>query len=163
MSETSHEGPAGRDEVPEVRAIRPEGDWPRRFLPGVRLYPLSRRERQVQTVQDSHGRGETDQAPLTPSGAGCSESQQLFNPPPKRQQLAVRASPISKTAAILITIIGLFVLLTGVIAGVVTNEVEGAAFIILGLVLYGFLRRFTRKLGRELRSNPTSSQAAGRE
>ena len=77
--------------------------------------------------------------------------------------MAVRASPISKTAAILITIIGLFVLLTGVIAGVVTNEVEGAAFIILGLVLYGFLRRFTKKLRRELRGSPTSPQAAGQQ
>jgi membrane protein implicated in regulation of membrane protease activity len=77
--------------------------------------------------------------------------------------LAVRASPISKTAAILITIVGLFVLLTGLIARVVTNEVEGAVFIILGLVLYGVLRRFTKKLRRELRGSPTSSQAAGQQ
>ncbi|MDG6917057.1 MAG: hypothetical protein JRM85_05630 [Nitrososphaerota archaeon] len=77
--------------------------------------------------------------------------------------MAVRASPISKTAAILITIVGLFVLLTGLIARVVTNEVEGAVFIILGLVLYGFLRRFTKKLRRELQGSPTSSQAAGQQ
>ncbi|MCL4355908.1 MAG: hypothetical protein JRM76_00720 [Nitrososphaerota archaeon] len=76
--------------------------------------------------------------------------------------MAVRASPISKTAAILIIVIGLFVLLTGLIARVMTNEVEGAVFVVLGVALYGFLRRFTRKLSREVRGTPASSQAAGR-
>ena len=65
--------------------------------------------------------------------------------------MAVRASPISKTAAILIIIVGIFVLLAGFLARVVASEVEGFAFIALGLALYGLLRRFTRKMGEEIR------------
>ncbi|MDG6938244.1 MAG: hypothetical protein JRN42_06875 [Nitrososphaerota archaeon] len=65
--------------------------------------------------------------------------------------MAVRASPISKTAAILIIIVGIFVLLAGLLARVVASEVEGIAFIALGLALYGLLRRFTRKLRGEIR------------
>ncbi|MDG6965815.1 MAG: hypothetical protein JRM75_04030 [Nitrososphaerota archaeon] len=65
--------------------------------------------------------------------------------------MAVRASPISKTAAILIIIVGIFVLLAGLLARVVASEVEGIAFIALGLALYGLLRRFTRKLREEIR------------
>ena len=64
--------------------------------------------------------------------------------------MSVRASPISKTASILIMIIGAFVLLTGVVADVVANMVAGAAFIALGLALYGALQRFTRRLREEV-------------
>jgi hypothetical protein len=60
--------------------------------------------------------------------------------------MSVRASPVSKTAAILIMVVGAFVLFTGVVAGVAINVVAGAAFIALGLALYGVLLRFTRKL-----------------
>lgn len=63
--------------------------------------------------------------------------------------LSVRVSPISRTAAILIIAVGAFILLTGLIAGVVANEVAGAAFILLGAALYGLLLRFTRKLRGE--------------
>ena len=77
--------------------------------------------------------------------------------------MAVRASPISKTAAILIVVVGLFVLLTGLVAGVVTTEVEGTVFVVLGVALYGLLRRFTRKLRRETQGSPASSQTAGRK
>jgi membrane protein implicated in regulation of membrane protease activity len=64
----------------------------------------------------------------------------------------VRVSPISKTAALLIIAIGVFVLFTGLVADVLASEVAGAAFIILGLILYGVLFRFTRKLERDINS-----------
>lgn len=64
--------------------------------------------------------------------------------------MSVRASPISKTAAILIIVVGAFVLFTGAVAGVVINELTGAAFILLGLALYGLLLRFTRRLRTEV-------------
>jgi membrane protein implicated in regulation of membrane protease activity len=64
--------------------------------------------------------------------------------------LSVRASPMSRTAAILIIAIGVFVLFTGVLADVFASEVEGIAFIILGVALYGLLLRFTKKLQREI-------------
>ena len=76
--------------------------------------------------------------------------------------MAVRASPISKTAAILIVVVGLFVLLTGLVAGVVTTEVEGTVFVVLGVALYGLLRRFTRELRKETQGSPASSQTTGR-
>lgn len=65
--------------------------------------------------------------------------------------MAVRASPISRTAAILIIVIGAFVLLTGLVAGAPANDVAGVAFIVLGLALYGLLQRFTRKLREGVR------------
>jgi hydrogenase/urease accessory protein HupE len=60
--------------------------------------------------------------------------------------LSVRASPISKTAAILIIVVGVFVLFTGVAAGVPANEVAGIVFIALGVALYGLLLKFTRRV-----------------
>jgi membrane protein implicated in regulation of membrane protease activity len=65
--------------------------------------------------------------------------------------LAVRASPISRTAAILIIAVGAFVLLAGLVTGEAANEIAGVAFVVLGLVLYRLLFRFTRKLERELK------------
>ncbi|MDG6942428.1 MAG: hypothetical protein JRN34_05885 [Nitrososphaerota archaeon] len=76
--------------------------------------------------------------------------------------MVVRASPISKTAAILIVVVGIFVLFAGLLARVIASEVEGIAFIVLGLALYGLLRRFTKKLGEEVRGGPTSPKSAGR-
>lgn len=64
--------------------------------------------------------------------------------------MSVKASPISKTAAMLIIVVGVFVLLTGIIAEALVNDVFGVAFIILGLGLYGLLLRFTRKLQTEV-------------
>ncbi len=66
--------------------------------------------------------------------------------------MSVKASPVSKTAATLIIVLGIFVLLTGIVAGALVNEVFGAAFIVLGLGLYGLLLRFTRKLRTEVSS-----------
>jgi drug/metabolite transporter (DMT)-like permease len=64
--------------------------------------------------------------------------------------LSVRVSPISKTAALLIIAVGAFVLLAGLTTGEATSDLAGIVFIALGLFLYGFLLRFTRKLEREL-------------
>lgn len=69
--------------------------------------------------------------------------------------MSVKASPISKTASVLIIVIGIFVLLTGLVAGVLGNVVAGVSFIVLGVILYLLLIRFTKKLRREI------SDAAG--
>ena len=60
--------------------------------------------------------------------------------------MSVRVSPISKSAAVLIVVIGAFVLLTGLVAGVLVNEVVGVAFMVLGVMLYALLLRLTRRL-----------------
>jgi hypothetical protein len=70
--------------------------------------------------------------------------------------LSVRVSPISRTAAILILIIGAFVLFTGLVAGDLANDIAGTIFIIIGLALYGLLLRFTRKLRGEVASESAS-------
>ncbi|MDG6989313.1 MAG: hypothetical protein JRN21_08360 [Nitrososphaerota archaeon] len=64
--------------------------------------------------------------------------------------MAVKASPISKTAAVLIILMGAFVLFTGLVAGDLASDVAGTAFIVLGVALYGLLSRFTRKLKGEV-------------
>ncbi|HEY6283840.1 MAG TPA: hypothetical protein VIW22_07950 [Nitrososphaerales archaeon] len=64
--------------------------------------------------------------------------------------MSVRASPISKTAAVLIIALGVFTLFAGVVGGVVVNDVAGVAIIVLGLVLYRMLFRFARKLERQI-------------
>lgn len=65
--------------------------------------------------------------------------------------MSVRVSPISRTAAILIMAVGIFTLFAGVVADVPVNEVAGVAFIVLGVVLYSLLFKFTRKVEREIR------------
>jgi divalent metal cation (Fe/Co/Zn/Cd) transporter len=64
--------------------------------------------------------------------------------------LSVRVSPISKTAAIVITALGLFLLFGGVAAQDELDAIAGFAITVLGLVLYRLLFRFTRKVAREL-------------
>ncbi len=64
--------------------------------------------------------------------------------------LQVRISPISRTAAILIIAIGAFVLLAGLSTGELAYDVAGIAFLVLGLILYRLLYRFTRKLQKEI-------------
>ncbi|HEV2139469.1 MAG TPA: hypothetical protein VGR53_11590 [Nitrososphaerales archaeon] len=64
--------------------------------------------------------------------------------------MSVRASPISKTAALLIIALGVFTLFAGVVGGVVVNDIAGVAIIVLGLVLYRMLFRFARKLERQI-------------
>jgi hypothetical protein len=64
--------------------------------------------------------------------------------------VSVRASPISKTAALLIIALGVFTLFAGVVGGVVVNDIAGVAIIVLGLILYRILFRFARKLERQI-------------
>ncbi len=64
--------------------------------------------------------------------------------------MSVRVSPISKTAAILIIAIGVFVLLGGFVTGELASYIAGSAFVVLGVVLYMILIWFTRKLQREI-------------
>lgn len=64
--------------------------------------------------------------------------------------MSVRVSPISRSAALLIIAVGAFVLFTGLVAGLLVNDVAGVIFMVLGLVLHRFLFRFTKRLGREI-------------
>lgn len=68
----------------------------------------------------------------------------------------VRVSPVSRTAAILIIAIGVFVLTAGVVTGALASDVAGGAFVVLGVLLYYILYRFTRKLGREIEQGQTT-------
>jgi hypothetical protein len=62
----------------------------------------------------------------------------------------VRVSPISRTAAILIIAIGVFVLTGGIVTGTLASAIAGGAFLVLGVGLYLLLFKFTRKLEREI-------------
>lgn len=64
--------------------------------------------------------------------------------------MSVRASPISKTAALIIIALGVFMVFAGVVAGVVVNEIAGVGIIVLGLVLYRLLFRFARRLEKQI-------------
>lgn len=66
--------------------------------------------------------------------------------------MSIRVSPISKTAAILIVAIGVFVLFTGLVADVLASDVAGIAFIALGAFLYWFLYRFAVEFDRKARA-----------
>jgi membrane protein implicated in regulation of membrane protease activity len=58
--------------------------------------------------------------------------------------VSVRVSPISRFAAILIIVVG-------VITFIFVNSIAGAAFVVLGVVMYALLYRFRSKLESELR------------
>jgi membrane protein implicated in regulation of membrane protease activity len=62
----------------------------------------------------------------------------------------VRVSPVSRTAAILIIAIGVFVLTAGLVTGGLGSDIAGGAFVALGVILYFLLLRFTKKLEREI-------------
>lgn len=62
----------------------------------------------------------------------------------------VRVSPVSRTAAILIIAIGVFVLAAGLVTGALASDIAGGAFVVLGVLLLYILYRFTKKLGREI-------------
>jgi membrane protein implicated in regulation of membrane protease activity len=62
----------------------------------------------------------------------------------------VRVSPVSKTAAILIIAVGVFVLTAGLATGALASDIAGGAFVVLGVVLYLLLFRFTKKLERDI-------------
>lgn len=57
--------------------------------------------------------------------------------------MAVRVSPISRTAAILIIVLGVFTLFF-------VNEIAGIAFLALGVILYALLYRFTARLNTDI-------------
>lgn len=65
--------------------------------------------------------------------------------------MSLRVSPISRTAAILIIVLGAFTLFAGYVADVQVNEIVGAAIIALGVVMYRLLFMFTRKVESEVR------------
>lgn len=58
--------------------------------------------------------------------------------------MSVRVSPISRTAAVLIILVGVFTLFF-------VNSIAGVAFLVLGAVLYALLYRFTSRLNSELK------------
>lgn len=58
--------------------------------------------------------------------------------------MSVRVSPISRAAAVLIIILGVFTFL-------VVNPIAGVAFIVLGGFLYFLLYRFRARLTSELK------------
>jgi len=105
----------------------------------VRLHTVTRRKRQVQALQTAQGRGK-----------GRKEPQRQLARAIKEMSARVRVSPISRTAAILIILVGVFVLFGGLVTGVLASDVAGLAFIVLGVALYRLLYRFTRKLRKEI-------------
>lgn len=64
--------------------------------------------------------------------------------------MSVRVSPVSRTAAILIIVIGIITLLAGLSTGILASAVAGAAFIVLGVFLYALLYRLRRSLRSEV-------------
>ncbi|MDV3277929.1 MAG: hypothetical protein LYZ69_05620 [Nitrososphaerales archaeon] len=65
--------------------------------------------------------------------------------------MSIKVSPISRTAAILIIVLGVLTFL-------LVNSIAGVAFIALGAFLYLLLYRFGAKLARELEE--TKGQSA---
>jgi membrane protein implicated in regulation of membrane protease activity len=64
--------------------------------------------------------------------------------------MAVRVSPVSRTAALLIIAVGAFTLVAGLVTGVFVSELAGVLFIVLGVALHRLLLRFTRKLNKQV-------------
>ncbi|HMD78517.1 MAG TPA: hypothetical protein VKF39_00875 [Nitrososphaerales archaeon] len=71
--------------------------------------------------------------------------------------MSVRVSPVSKTAAIIIIALGLFLLVGGLAAQEDETIVAGIAVTVLGVVLYRLLFRFTKKIVRELEGEGAAS------
>jgi hypothetical protein len=59
--------------------------------------------------------------------------------------MSVKVSPISRSASLLIIVIGVFTLVVGWAAGILEERVAGIAFIVLGIGLYGLLYRLSGK------------------
>ncbi len=64
--------------------------------------------------------------------------------------MSVRVSPISRAAAILIMALGVFTF-------VFVNDIAGVVFIVLGVILYALLFRFTKRVEHELREAESPS------
>jgi Na+/pantothenate symporter len=60
--------------------------------------------------------------------------------------MSVKVSPISRSASLLIIVIGIFTLVVGWAAGILADKIAGIVFIILGIVLYGLLYSLSRKI-----------------
>jgi hypothetical protein len=75
--------------------------------------------------------------------------------------MSVRVSPVSKTAAIIITVLGLFLLFGGLAAQDELDAIAGFAITVLGLALYRLLFRFTRKVTRELEEGERAGSEEG--
>ncbi|MGD1054505.1 MAG: hypothetical protein ABR867_00270 [Nitrososphaerales archaeon] len=58
----------------------------------------------------------------------------------------MKVSPISRSASLLIVVVGIFTLLVGWATGILEDSIAGIAFIILGIVLYRLLYVFGRKV-----------------
>lgn len=69
--------------------------------------------------------------------------------------MSVRVSPISKFAAIMIMALGVFTLVGGLATGYLILLASGVAITALGIVLYGLLYKFTRKVQREISKGPS--------
>lgn len=64
--------------------------------------------------------------------------------------MPIRVSPVSRAAALMIIIIGIFTLSVGIESETLESSVAGTAFVVLGAVLYWLLYAFTKKLRREV-------------
>jgi drug/metabolite transporter (DMT)-like permease len=64
--------------------------------------------------------------------------------------LPVKASPISRTAAVLIIALGVFMLAGGLLADDLADEIAGVAFTVLGVVLYRLLYVLTSRVAADL-------------
>jgi membrane protein implicated in regulation of membrane protease activity len=71
--------------------------------------------------------------------------------------MTVRVSPISKAAAILLIVLGLFTLVVGLASGVIEVTITGLGIVVLGLALYRLLYRFTRNLQKDVREKTQAS------
>ena len=63
--------------------------------------------------------------------------------------MSVKVSPISRSASLLIIVVGIFTLVAGQATGNLEDSVAGTAFIILGVVL----NRLLYVLGRKVEQN----------
>lgn len=66
------------------------------------------------------------------------------------RDVSVRVSPVSKTAALLMVVLGIFAMVAGLTTGTVESTLVGAGIIVLGVIMYRLLYRFTRKVEREI-------------
>ena len=74
---------------------------------------------------------------------------------PRGESVSVRVTPVSRAAAILMIILGVFTLIAGLSTGIEVNTIAGIAIIILGLGMYQLLYKFTRKVEREIDAGPS--------
>ncbi|MDA4125515.1 MAG: hypothetical protein OK438_08760 [Thaumarchaeota archaeon] len=64
--------------------------------------------------------------------------------------MSLKVSRVSRTAALLIIVVGIFTLVVGLASAFLEDTVAGIAFLALGVFLYLFLYGFTSKVEREI-------------